>query len=109
MKTYELLNEQGEFFAFEVGNSGLGRKGVCRVVETIPGAKVVRRPKFLSWFLSSVLIMSSFNDSHSPVSPLASQDLCSLIHHDICPLNHLPPNFTSGTAIDIDHFADNNN
>ena len=50
MKTYELLDEDGHFFAFEVGNSGLGRKGVCQVVETIPGAKVVRRPKFLSWF-----------------------------------------------------------
>lgn len=50
MKTYELLDEEGRFFAFEVGNSGLGRSGVCRVVETIPGAKIVRRPKFLSWF-----------------------------------------------------------
>jgi len=50
MKTYELLDEDGHFFAFEVGNSGLGRRGVCQVVETIPGAKVVRRPKFLSWF-----------------------------------------------------------
>ena len=50
MKTYELLDEDGRFFAFEVGNSGLGRRGVCDVVETIPGAQVVRRPKFLSWF-----------------------------------------------------------
>ena len=50
MKTHELLDEEGRFFAFEVGNSGLGRKGVCQVVETIPGAKLVRRPKFLSWF-----------------------------------------------------------
>ena len=50
MKTYELLDEDGRFFAFEVGNTGLGRKGVCQVVDTIPGAKIVRRPKFLSWF-----------------------------------------------------------
>ena len=50
MKTYELLDEGGRFFAFEVGNTGLGRTGVCQVVETIPGAKIVRRPKFLSWF-----------------------------------------------------------
>ena len=50
MKTYELLDKDGHFFAFEVGNAGLGRRGVCRVVEAIPGAKVVRRPKFLSWF-----------------------------------------------------------
>lgn len=50
MKTYELLDEDGRFFAFEVGNSGLGRRGVCQVVEAIPGAKIMRRPKFLSWF-----------------------------------------------------------
>ena len=50
MKTYELLDEDGHLFAFEVNNTGLGRKGVCRVVETITGARITRRPKFLSWF-----------------------------------------------------------
>jgi len=50
MKTYELLDEDGRVFAFEVNNAGLGRKGVCRIVETIPRAKITRRPKLLSWF-----------------------------------------------------------
>ena len=54
METYELHDEDGRVFAFEVNNAGLGRKGVCRVVETIPGAQIIRRPKFLSWFREEV-------------------------------------------------------
>ena len=54
MKTYELLDTDGRVYAFEVNNSGLGRKGVCRVVETIHGAQIVRRPKILSWFREEV-------------------------------------------------------
>jgi hypothetical protein len=54
METYELLDEDGRMFAFEVNNAGLGRKGVCRIVETIPGAQITRRPKFLSWFREEV-------------------------------------------------------
>lgn len=54
METYELLDEDGRVLAFEVNNAGLGRKGVCRVVETIPGAQITRRPKFLSWFREEV-------------------------------------------------------
>jgi len=51
MKTYDLHDDQNRVFAFEIRNLGLGRDGVCRVVETIPGATLVRRPKkFLSWF-----------------------------------------------------------
>ena len=54
MKTFELLDEEDRMFAFEVNNAGLGRKGVCRVVDTIPGAQIIRRPKFLSWFREDV-------------------------------------------------------
>ncbi len=54
MKTYELLDEGGRLYAFEVNNTGLGRRGVCRVVETIPQAEIKRRPKFLSWFREEV-------------------------------------------------------
>lgn len=54
METYELLDEDGRVFAFEVNNTGLGRNGVCRVVETIPGAQIIRRPKLLSWFREEV-------------------------------------------------------
>jgi hypothetical protein len=50
MKVHELRDLEGRVFAFEVENAFLGRTGVCRVVSSISGARVVRRPKFLSWF-----------------------------------------------------------
>ena len=51
MKIYDLHDDQNRIFAFEIPNPGLGRGGVYRVVETIPGGALVRRPKrFLSWF-----------------------------------------------------------
>ena len=62
MKTYELVDEDGRLFAFEVNNAGLGRKGVCRVVETIPGAQINRRPKFLSWFREEVFCEFSVDE-----------------------------------------------
>ena len=50
MKVYEIHDSQGRVFAFEIENLGVGRRGVCRIVERISGAKVIRQPKFLSWF-----------------------------------------------------------
>ena len=50
MKTYELLDSEDRLFAFEINNSGIGRHGVCRVIEGIPGTRLTRKPKFLSWF-----------------------------------------------------------
>jgi hypothetical protein len=50
MKTYPLYDEEGRLFAFEIGNTIIGRRGLCRVVEGIPGATLLRKPKFLSWF-----------------------------------------------------------
>lgn len=49
MKVYELHDKEGHVFAFEVENAFLGRAGVCRVVSSIPGARLIRKPKFLSW------------------------------------------------------------
>jgi hypothetical protein len=53
MKIYDLHDEQNRAFAFEIPNLLLGRRGVCRIVKSIPGAKVVRKPKFLSWLRES--------------------------------------------------------
>jgi hypothetical protein len=50
MKVYELMDDSGRPFAFEIDNAGLGRRGVVRVVRSIPGAAVTRTPKLLSWF-----------------------------------------------------------
>jgi hypothetical protein len=54
MKVYDLKDEDGGVFAFEVDNIALGRRGLCRVVSKIPGAALLRRPvRFLSWFRES--------------------------------------------------------
>jgi len=51
MKTYPLLNNDGQMYASEVDNLTLGRRGAVRVVKTIPGVEVIRLPKrVLSWF-----------------------------------------------------------
>jgi len=50
MKVYDLHDTQNRLWAFEISNLGVGRRGVCRVVEAIPGAMLKRKPKFLSWF-----------------------------------------------------------
>ena len=48
MKIFELENESGEVFAFEVRNTLLSRKKAIRIIEALPGAKVVEKPKNLS-------------------------------------------------------------
>ena len=50
MKTFPLTKSNGDVFAFEVENVGIGRREVCSVVARIPGAQISRRPKLLSWF-----------------------------------------------------------
>ena len=50
MKTYPLKNDEGKLHAFEINNLRVGRLGVVRIVEKIPEAVVIKRPKFLSWF-----------------------------------------------------------
>jgi len=49
MKTYPLTNEEGKLHAFEIENSGLGRKGLVRVVEKIPDVVLIKKPKIFSW------------------------------------------------------------
>src|SRR2546427_2304472 len=40
MRVYDLKDETGRVFAFEVDNFWLGRRGVAAVVRTIPGARL---------------------------------------------------------------------
>ena len=49
MKTFDLFDSDNRLYAFEIGNLRIGRRGVCRVVKTIPGAKLTRTPKLFSW------------------------------------------------------------
>jgi hypothetical protein len=46
MKTYDLIDDSGRLFAFEVP-SRLGRVGIRKIIEKIPGAKIL---KFYGYF-----------------------------------------------------------
>ncbi len=50
MKIYELKDKEGRVFAFEVGNTLLSRRNVCKIVLAIPGARLIKKPCFLSRF-----------------------------------------------------------
>lgn len=54
MKVYDIALADGRVAAFQVDNAVIGRRGFCRIVESIPSANMVRRPKFLSWFREDV-------------------------------------------------------
>ncbi len=47
MKIYDLTDKSGQLIAFEITNCG--RRRACNVAKTIPGAIVVRRPRFFEW------------------------------------------------------------
>ena len=49
MTVHELKDKDGRVFAFEVGNFLLSRRGVCRILRAIPGVRILRTPRFLSW------------------------------------------------------------
>ena len=50
MRTYDLKDEEGRVRAFEVDNIVLGRGGVAAVVGRLPGVRLIRRPRILSWW-----------------------------------------------------------
>ena len=54
MKVHDVHDNEGRVCAFEIDNIAIGRRGVCRAVNRIPRAKLLRRPvRFLSWFRES--------------------------------------------------------
>lgn len=50
MHVHDLMDETGRVFAFEVSNTIIGRGGACAIVKQIRGSKILRGPRFLSWF-----------------------------------------------------------
>lgn len=50
MTTYDIKDDQGRIFAFEIENDLIGRRGVVRVAKGIAGCTIKRKPIFLSWF-----------------------------------------------------------
>jgi hypothetical protein len=69
MRVYDLKNEEGCVFAFEVKNLLLGRRGVLRVVERIPNARIVsfsrRTEDFCEFDVGGVrfVVSEPWNDS----------------------------------------------
>ena len=45
MHIYEVINESGEVFAFEINNTLLSRKKVIQIIEELPGVTVVSKPQ----------------------------------------------------------------
>jgi hypothetical protein len=50
MRVHDLIDETGRVFAFEVSNTIIGRRGACAIVNQIRGSKILRGPRFFSWF-----------------------------------------------------------
>jgi len=61
MRVYDIKDKQGRVFAFEVDNTFLGRRGLRKLVQTIPGAQVVgdlRGDEFCAFKLGDVTFVA---------------------------------------------------
>ena len=48
---YDMRDPEGRLISFEVDNTYLGRRGVSKIVATIPGARILRWPRYpFSWW-----------------------------------------------------------
>ncbi len=55
MKTYPQYTEDNRLHSFEISNLLCGRSRATKIVEAIPEAKILRKPKkILSWFREEV-------------------------------------------------------
>jgi hypothetical protein len=45
MKIYDLIDESGHAYAFEVGNIALSRRDACELASTVAGVQITRRPR----------------------------------------------------------------
>jgi hypothetical protein len=50
MKIYDQLDKEGRISAFEVSNTFLSRKGLCKIVRSISEAQIIKAPGFRSSF-----------------------------------------------------------
>jgi hypothetical protein len=50
MRVYDLQDQEGLVFAFEVKNFWLARSTACKIPSMVPGVRIIRRPKVLSKF-----------------------------------------------------------
>jgi hypothetical protein len=54
VKIFDLSDPAGHVYAFEVSNGLLGRRRACAIAAQIPGARMLRRPRLLSWLREDV-------------------------------------------------------
>jgi hypothetical protein len=59
-----LRDKDTRLFASEVGNFFLARTAVCKIVSKIPGVRITRKPRFLSWFREEVFCEFQFDGVH---------------------------------------------
>jgi hypothetical protein len=45
MTVHDLKDKDGRVFAFEIDNWRFGRESVCKLVQNIPGVRILRSPK----------------------------------------------------------------
>ena len=45
MRIFDLEDKQGKLVAFEVRNILLSRRAACKIAKTVPGSKLLERPK----------------------------------------------------------------
>jgi hypothetical protein len=50
MKVHDLIDKEGRVFAFEISNTFFGRKRLCRLVRSIPEARIIKAPGLRSFF-----------------------------------------------------------
>jgi hypothetical protein len=50
MQTHDIKDSHGRTCAFEINNFLVSRRRVCRILRTVPGLRILRTPRFLSYF-----------------------------------------------------------
>lgn len=79
MKTFKLENADGKTHGFEINNASIGRRGVVRVVEGIPGATVLKRPKRFSWLREAEFCQFELDTKLFVVEEPWSDNSCYLV------------------------------
>jgi hypothetical protein len=48
MKVHDLKDKEGRVFAFEISNLLLSRRKICKLIQSIPEMKILKKPNFRS-------------------------------------------------------------
>ncbi|NVK55289.1 MAG: hypothetical protein HWE26_06715 [Alteromonadaceae bacterium] len=61
MKVFDLHDQNGKFYAFEVNNGLFGRRAACKVARSIPGVKIIKKLSLFSLFGEEVFFKFELN------------------------------------------------